>query len=54
MDAFMIDVSDIKCKEGDKVVVFDNAQTISSLIGTTEYEVLTNFTKIRGLRKIID
>ena len=52
MDAFMVDVSDIKCKEGDCVNVFENASFIAPLIESTEYEVLTNFSKFRGDRII--
>lgn len=52
MDAFMVDVSDIKCKKGDKVKVFANATEFAKKLGTTEYEVLTNFAKFRGDRQI--
>lgn len=52
MDAFMVDVSDINCKIGDKVVIMDNASTLAPLIDSTEYEVLTNMTKFRGERKL--
>ena len=52
MDAFMVDVSKINCKIGDKVVIFDNATAIAPLIESTEYEVLTNLSKFRGERII--
>ena len=50
MDAFMVDVSNIKCKKGDKVNIFNNASEFAKVLGTTEYEVLTNFSKFRGDR----
>ena len=53
MDAFMVDVSEIKCKVGDKVVVMDDATVLAQQIESTEYEVLTNISKVRGERKII-
>lgn len=45
MDMCMIDVSDVDCKEGDEVIVFNNKQGIEVLakqIGTIPYEILTN------------
>ena len=53
MDAFMVDVSDVKCNINDRVIIMENASKIAPLIETTEYEVLTNLTKFRGERKII-
>lgn len=50
MDAFMVDVSEIRCKKGDKVKVFNDASVFAPLVGTTEYEILTNFSKFRGKR----
>lgn len=44
MDVCMIDVTDIDCKEGDKVVIFGDELPItvlSNLLGTIPYEVLT-------------
>ncbi|WP_321479265.1 bifunctional UDP-N-acetylmuramoyl-tripeptide:D-alanyl-D-alanine ligase/alanine racemase [uncultured Bacteroides sp.] len=44
MDVCMIDVTDIDCKEGDKVVIFGDELPItvlSDLLGTIPYEVLT-------------
>lgn len=54
MDTFMIDVSDINCKIGDKVILLKDAFAIAQLIGSTEYEVLTNLNKFRGQRIVID
>ena len=53
MDAFMVDVTNIKCKIGDKVIVMDNASKFAPIIESTEYEVLTNLSKFRGERIII-
>ncbi len=53
MDTFMLDVSNIKCKIGDKVIIMKNAYDIANILGTTEYEVLTNFNKFRGERIIV-
>lgn len=53
MDAFMIDVSGIKCKVGEEITIFEDASKVAELLGTTEYETLTNFCKFRGERKII-
>lgn len=52
MDAFMVDISHIKCKIGDKVTIMNCATDISKILETTEYEVLTNLSKFRGGRKI--
>ena len=54
MDCFMIDVSGIDVKEGDKVEVFWDAKNWSELEGTSTYEVCTNFAKMRGERVIIE
>ncbi|MBQ8444274.1 MAG: alanine racemase [Clostridia bacterium] len=53
MDAFMVDVSKLRCKVGDSVTIFENASLLAPLIESTEYEVLTNMTKFRGDKKII-
>ncbi len=53
MDAFMVDVTDLKCKIGDKVKVLTNASLIAPIIETTEYETLTNLTKMRAKRIIV-
>lgn len=52
MDAFMIDVTDVSCKVGDKVIIMENASDIAPIIESTEYEVLTNFCSFRGGRLI--
>ena len=44
MDACMIDVTGIDCKEGDKVEIFGNnlpVTVLSDLLGTIPYEILT-------------
>lgn len=52
MDAFMVDVTNIKCSKGDKVIIMENATELAPMIESTEYEVLTNFAKFRGERII--
>lgn len=52
MDAFMVDVTDINCKIGDRVIIMDNASNLAPQIESTEYEVLTNMSKFRGERII--
>ena len=46
MDMLMIDVSKIKCNEGDTVTIFDDknftADEMGSLVGTISYEILTS------------
>ncbi len=45
MDMFMVDVSDIDCKVGDEVIIWDEnhqtAQTVAENAGTISYEILT-------------
>jgi alanine racemase len=44
MDVAMIDVTDIPCREGDRVEIFGDAlpiTTLSDILGTIPYEVLT-------------
>ncbi|WP_108804729.1 alanine racemase [Aquimarina sp. Aq107] len=44
MDMIMIDITDIDCKEGDEVIIFDNtssAAIIAESAGTISYELLT-------------
>ena len=41
----MIDVTDIDCKEGDKVVIFGDGlpvTVLSDILGTIPYEILTS------------
>lgn len=52
MDAFMADVTGFNCKVGDRVLIMENASKFAPIIESTEYEVLTNFCKFRGGRKI--
>ena len=45
MDMCMVDVSNIECKEGDEVIIFENTQQIHNMakaMNTITYEVLTN------------
>lgn len=45
MDASMLDVSDIDCKEGDAVEIFGeniSVQTLADTLGTIPYEILTS------------
>ncbi len=45
MDVCMIDVTDIDCKEGDKVIIFGNelpVTELSDILGTIPYEILTS------------
>ena len=47
MDMVMIDVTDIECKEGDEVIIFDSQEDILKLAtaaDTISYEILTSFT----------
>ena len=45
MDVCMIDVTDIYCKEGDKVIIFGDelpVTVLSDVLGTIPYEILTS------------
>jgi alanine racemase len=45
MDVCMIDVTDIDCREGDKVIIFGDAlpvTVLSDVLGTIPYEILTS------------
>ena len=45
MDVCMIDVTDIDCKEGDKVIIFGDdlpVTVLSEVLGTIPYEILTS------------
>ena len=45
MDVCMIDVTDIDCQEGDKVVIFGDDLPVTQLsdeLGTIPYEILTS------------
>jgi alanine racemase len=44
MDMIMVDVTDILCNEGDRVVVYDNQETVENIannVGTISYELIT-------------
>ena len=44
MDMIMVNITDINCKEGDEVIIFDStnkANTLSESAGTISYEILT-------------
>ena len=46
MDIIMIDVSDIKCEEGDEVIIFDTQNEVLEMASkgkTISYEILTSF-----------
>ena len=48
MDSFMIDTSNVDCKEGDEVVIFGPKNTILSLskkIGTIPYEIYSTLNR---------
>lgn len=53
MDAFMIDVTNLNCKVGDRVEIISNACDVACKLETTEYEVLTNLTKMRAKRIVV-
>ena len=53
MDAFMVDLDRAKCSVGDDVVIMKNASDFTDKLQTTEYEIMTNFSKFRGDRIII-
>jgi len=56
MDMLMIDVTDINCKEGDEVIIFDNqkmVEDIATKTNTISYEILTALSQ-RIYRKIVD
>ena len=45
MDMCMVDVTDVNCKEGDEVIVFENVEQINALskaLNSIPYETLTN------------
>lgn len=56
MDMIMVDVSDIPCKEGDEVILFDRQETVEEWAQkshTISYEILTGISQ-RIPRKIIE
>ena len=57
MDVIMVDVSSIKCKEGDQVIIFDDVHTaedLCSLAGTISYELISSISARRIPRSIIE
>ncbi len=55
MDMIMVDITNIDCKEGEEVVIFDNQHTASQIAeytGTISYELLTAISP-RVKRKVI-
>lgn len=47
MDNCFVDVSNINCKVGDRVIVMQDAAKMADFVGTIPYEILTGFEKIR-------
>lgn len=57
MDCFMLDVSDIKIKKGDEIYILNHIKPLSlyaNYSNTSEYEVMTKFSKLRAVRKVIN
>jgi len=57
MDAIMVDVSNIKCKEGDQVIIFDEVHTAEDLCssaGTISYELISGISGNRIPRHIVE
>ena len=57
MDVIMVDVSNIKCKEGDQVIIFDDvhtAENLCSFAGTISYELVSSISTNRIPRSIIE
>lgn len=48
MDMCMIDVSQIDCKLGNRVVCLESALSQAKIVDTSPYEILTNYSKLRG------
>ncbi|MBE7082109.1 MAG: alanine racemase [Clostridiales bacterium] len=48
MDMFMVDIKTDIVKIGDRVVVVDDANKITKLTKSSNYETLTNFSKVRA------
>jgi len=49
MDMIMVNITDIDCKEGDEVIVFDgittSAETLAEAAGTISYELITSISQ---------
>jgi alanine racemase len=55
MDMIMVDITNVKCKEGDEAIVFDSQQMVANLAeksDTISYEIITGISQ-RIPRKII-
>jgi alanine racemase len=55
MDMTMINITDIDCKEGDEIIIFnhqDHVLELGNKTNTIPYEILTSISQ-RILRKII-
>ena len=56
MDMIMVNISDIDCKEGDEVIIFNQnytAEELAEVAGTISYELITSISQ-RVKRKIIE
>ncbi|NNC70629.1 MAG: alanine racemase [Flavobacteriaceae bacterium] len=54
MDMIMVNITDIDCKEGDEVIIFDSQQTINELAhhaNTISYEILTAIS--RRIKRVV-
>jgi alanine racemase len=55
MDMMMIDISKVKCQEGDSVIIFDDknisAEDFSKSADTISYEIITSLSK--RIRRIV-
>lgn len=47
MDMIIVDVTNVVCREGDEVVIFDDANDWANALGLIPYEVLTGFKNLR-------
>lgn len=55
MDCFMLDISNTKLKVGDNIDILNHSNSLSryaKYLNTNEYEIMTNFSKIRADRVI--
>ena len=57
MDCFMLDVTKLDVKKGDKIGILNNLNPISKFAKyrhTSEYEIMCNFSSVRATRRIIN
>ena len=47
MDMFMVDITNVKAKINDTVLLFNNANYFAQITQTSPYEILTNFKNAR-------